>query len=212
VDGALGTEYRGQFINKEVPVAPTQHTARGALQLPSAPFEGTTTAKADFVPFAVERTAPIRPTAAARESAPFQGETSYASNFTHKDVPYARVKPTHSFQPNAAPFQGETTHQAAFKEVSVPVAQRKTHDLGVLGRDKYPFEGASTYKDNFKKNAAAKRTPCLPSKGGVVQSGPFDGTTTYRVDYIPKEATVERAQGPCDPCDSECESCYEEAL
>ena len=51
------------------------------------------------------------------------------------------------------------------------------------GGDKNPFEGQSTYKQDFTKMPGGLRYDPQQRNNKRLDSGPFDGTTTYNVDY-----------------------------
>lgn len=96
----LNTEYKNEFIDKEVPV---QRGSARPQDFPQASgkFDPSTTYGGDFKTFGVERTAPAKPQhSTAVEGLPFEGTSNYKANFGPKTVPYERMKPRSEYQPN----------------------------------------------------------------------------------------------------------------
>ncbi|KAF5841944.1 hypothetical protein DUNSADRAFT_10115 [Dunaliella salina] len=175
-------------------------------QDPPAPFDGTTTNKADFIPYQIPAPGAraARPQPALQvEKLPFQGQSTYRDTFIPGDAPYRRVKPDNTYQPNPARFDDTTTNKATYVPFSVPATRGPIAPQSALDKEKHPFEGQSTYKDDFRKMPGGLRAERKIAQGGQFESGPFDGTTTYRKDYDQKEIPRQPARRP----DEDCESC-----
>mmetsp|Transcript_20059 Transcript_20059/g.55839 ORF Transcript_20059/g.55839 Transcript_20059/m.55839 type:complete len:548 (-) Transcript_20059:407-2050(-) len=205
-DEIPSSEYKSTFVGKDVP-SPMPRSVRPAhFQQPSAPFDGTTTNKTDFVPYQVpaEGARAARPQPALHvEKQPFQGQSTYRDTFIPRDAPYRRVKPDNSFQPNPARFDDTTTHKTTFVPFAVPATRGPLAPQSTLDKEKHPFEGQTTYKDDYRKMPGGLRADRKITKGGQFESGPFDGTTTYRRDFDEKEIPRQPARRP----DEDCESC-----
>lgn len=199
--GIPSTEYGGQFLNKETPYAEPVKPVKGG-ELWKGAFDGTTTNKADYVQYSTPmKDRMIKPSHAIEsEKLPFTGQSTYQGQYIPKDVPYARVKPNNAFQPNKAPFDASTTHKAAFADYGVVPSYRGKPQRSTFGKESKPFEGESTYKTNFSKMPQVPREKVKVLQAQALRTGPFDGTTTYKVDYVEKEIPE---RGPdCRECDS----------
>lgn len=199
--GIPTTEARTQFINREIPVSKPIVPDRGGDVMPKGPLEASTTYGGDFKMFQTARPEPCKPVNSQQKSdAPFAGVSSYNSAFIPKAVPYARVRPTNAYEPNREKFNDSTTHKAAYQGLSVPAYRAgPTHKP----LETYRFEGQSSYQSEFDKKGNAQRRP-IHRAGERVETGPFDGSTTYSKDFVPKEIPVR------DVDCVECDSCAEE--
>jgi len=115
------------------------------------------------------------------------------------------VRPANAFEPNKAPFDGTTTQRTAYVPREVQPAVRMQARGSSLNREQHPFEGRSLYKDDFTRMPGAARKPITRAQDRVA-TGPFDGTTTYRLDYVEKEIPEKPARRGYD---DECESCVD---
>ncbi|KAL6752994.1 hypothetical protein V8C86DRAFT_3140445 [Haematococcus lacustris] len=198
------TEQRSQFVGKDVPVVRPSSAPRGQPLFKGA-FDGTTTHNADFLPYQSAPARPVlQPSALQPSKQRFAGDSQYRSEFGPKAVPYERARAPNAYEPNKAPFDGSTTHKAAFQAVEVPRTQRVAPHASSILQGSAPFEGASLYKDSFGKQPYARRGLLVP-QGNAVQSGPFDGSTTYHQDFTAKEIPARHWPRR----DDECESCVD---
>jgi hypothetical protein len=171
---APGTEYRGRFFEKGVPAASAKPVRAPFVSLP---FEGTSAYNADFVPKATETVRAARPNNGMVQTGPFDGTSTYAQNFINKEVPYERAKgPQRSMDPTG-PFDGNTANKSDYKNYG-PQAPRTPARSNSLPREPLPFEGSTTYGNEFVKKAVG-RPPLARPVRNPLENLPFDGSTTY---------------------------------
>eukprot|EP00798_Chlamydomonas_sp_ICE-L_P012606 gene12606-15832_t len=204
--GLPGTEYGGQFFNKETPHVEPVKATRGGNILGKGPFDGSTTNKADYTAFQTPmKDRMIRPNNAIEmEKLPFNGESTYAGQYVSKDVPYARVKASNAYVPNGAAFDGTTTSKVAYRDFGMVPTYRGKPQRSTAFDSKNPFEGQSTYNANYAKMPSVPRTKAKGMAAQPLRTGPFDGVTTYRGDFVEKEIPAK------EPDCRECDSCEEE--
>lgn len=59
-----------------------------------------------------------------------------------------------------------------------------------------PFHGTSDYRSNFGPKKVALEKPFNKDKHGYAPGGPFDGTTTYKSDYLKKSTNPHSKKKP----------------
>lgn len=186
LDGTLNTEYRNEFIDKEVPVqkvVPKQELIKS-----NAPFDGATTYGGDFKQFQTARPNLMKPVDSQHVTGgEFNADSTYKQQFVPKAVPYERVRARPGAPPNTGEFYGNTTYGGDFVPRGVPQPAKLVVRTSHMERPG-PFEGESNYKSNFTKMPMAKREPMAARTGGdIMPKGAFDDGTSYRTNYVPKE-------------------------
>ncbi|GAX77971.1 hypothetical protein CEUSTIGMA_g5413.t1 [Chlamydomonas eustigma] len=199
LDGTLNTEYRNEFIDKEVPVQRATAKNSEYPTNPRATFDPSTTYGGDFKAFQVPRQAAAQqPNSQGVEGLPFEGNSSYRDQYGAKAVPYNRVKPPTDYQPNKGEFNSGTTYGGDFVPRGVPQPARlitRVNNMEPSG----PFEGQSLYKTTFTKMPNSKREPVARAEGGtILPKGAFDDGTIYRSNYVPKEIHMPAQYRPVD--------------
>ncbi len=115
------------------------------------------------------------------------------------------VKPSNAYVPNTAPFDGSTTNKANFVNYGVmPTFRGGPNRSSAFGKDGSPvFEGQSTYKANFTRMPGPRTKP-FGATSQPLRTGPFDGSTTYRNDFVEKEIPAREPDcRVCDSCDED---------
>lgn len=187
----LGTEYRREFPERSAPV---EHVKRRDPHLPSGPFRGTTTQRADFTP---KRSGPGSPRRGARAgmpmNVPFDGTSTYRDMHTAKPLlpnsPHKKVDPAWS-----APFVGLSTYNSEFISRQAAPQQPAAPAKPIFSM---PFEGTSEYRQHFTQKAHIANDPRMPQQ--LLPSQHIDNTTTYANDFVPKPFE-ERVYNEC--CDN----------
>lgn len=97
----------------------------------------------------------------------------------------AAIKPAER-RPVTANFDDTTTNREDFRKW--PLAERAKHTMkSDFVPSEAPFEGISTVKAHYTPKPLDVPRSFKPDQGMPV-TGPFDGNTMYRTDYVPKES------------------------
>lgn len=215
------TEYNDTYFGKAGRPAsragPTTGPSSG-MPVGDGRFHGDTTYGHTFRPTTAP-SPPLRARPVHGDSVPmgdgsgFEGRSMYAGEFTPKMVAYSRVKPSSSFQPSKDKLDDDTTHRTAFKDFGTVPTARAVGRNGTSSKgmgNPGPFEGMSTYKQDFiKQHGGSTIAPGRPVSGthGLVGSGPFDDSTTYKRDFLPKALLPHEMPRPttayCESCDDD---------
>ena len=154
-------------------------------QRADVPFADATTQRADY-----QAWQPEKPYVHVREAyqppeGNFDGTTTHKLTFTPKPLePVKQVRPV-STKREPGRFVDHTTYKGDYIKKAVP-PQRIQKKSDYAPPDA-PFQGNSSYTDNYIKHAAALRTSLKPAENAVGSGAPFGGDTMYRTDYYKKE-------------------------
>jgi len=100
-------------------------------------------------------------------------------------VPTKAARPMER-KPVSANFDDATTHKEDFRKW--PLGERtKPMMKPDYCAPEAPFEGMSTFKAHYTPKPISVPRNFKPDNSQM-NSGPFDGNTMYRTDYVPKEA------------------------
>jgi len=182
------TEYKLEYMPKSSskptrPVVPTQ----AWVSSNKTPFDGSTTHAKDYVPWVAtprESFKEQRVYEPARDK--FEALSTIQYDYTAKSL----SQPTPSFKPAQKanicpdPFEGKTSYRAEY--IPHPPTTRHYREREAYTPNKGKFYGTSTFQQDFQeykgvKRAEIKRPPQTASKS----DGPFEGHTTYGVNYTP---------------------------
>ncbi|GAX77926.1 hypothetical protein CEUSTIGMA_g5368.t1 [Chlamydomonas eustigma] len=199
LEGTLNSEYRKEFLEKEVPLSTKSFKPLELPKVPGAKFDANTTYEGDFTLIHPARRAPIRPRhSQAVENLRFEGVSAYQSQFEYKGIPYERVKAPSVYEPTQAPLSTDTTYTGDYAVRAVPLPPsmiKRGSNLELGGK----FDAQSMYKATFVNLPPAKRDPALPVPGGqVVPQGSFDAGTVYRSHFLPMESSRPAQFKPTD--------------
>lgn len=178
----------------------------------TAPFEGETSYNTEFKqkplpPESLRVTSP-RPPA----SMPFEGESTYRGHFTERPASARPAPPAPKSPGRSGPRQprpsmeGESTYRSHFvpKGTGRPDQVTRLASAPTLGQvfpGSSPFEGVSTYKDNFveKPHHAVHPPPAFAPRPKI----PFDATTVYNEQFkakpLPEKPTPRLADRGASP-------------
>lgn len=92
-----------------------------AFEPNKAPFDGSTTHKAAFVPMAVVPAGKFGPSRVPREPLPFEGISAYKDDFRKLNGAPSKIAKPSSDRLKTGPFDGTTTYRCDFVEKEVPI-------------------------------------------------------------------------------------------
>jgi len=184
------TTYRGDYYPKCFDKA--QSFKPASLFDPSdAQFNGISSYRVDYYPKCTVREKSYKPTVQANFSdAPMKEISTYRNDYHLKCGPRSvSLKPATEFSPSGAKMEDRTTYRSAFtpfcpreyKFAKQPYANKlQGGDFSCR-----PFEGVSTYRNNFWEKPIIKTDSLKPRTRPRFSDAKFDGHSTYRNDYNP---------------------------
>lgn len=157
-------------------------------------FKNVTTNMATFVPHPIERKQPAGPRlpqAAGFKPPVFQGRSCYSGDYVEHPIESHDTTrpPVAAWEPNGLTMTSRTTY---FENFPWHSPQRPSGNSKRPPERKYelnpaPFHGQSSYKMDYIQREAERprsaRAMGRRSNMTNVDAPPFDGTTTYAVDY-----------------------------
>ncbi len=155
---------------------------------PSLPFDGTTAYRADFVPKGVPDRYERKPAAPYSPSGKFEGESTNHADFPAPGRDAYQRPPTASAPQPAKnlPFDGTTAYRSDFVPKGVPDRYERKPAAPYSPSGK--FEGESTNHADFAAPGLdAYQRPPVVGAPQAARNLPFEGDTTNRRDFTPKE-------------------------
>lgn len=152
----------------------------------TAPFEGDTTQKADFVEWPTERFHAREREAYQRPEGEMNMNTTHQTDFTKK--PLERQAPVRPQDTRKVPgkFDGTTNYNTEFQKWPTEMRQQTMKEK--YSPNSAPFEGLPTYQRDFIPHPMAKTMSMKPADLGYSSGAPLEDGTEYRSEYIKKEA------------------------
>ncbi|KAG2447656.1 hypothetical protein HYH02_007572 [Chlamydomonas schloesseri] len=150
------------------PLEPRQAHTGPAYQPNTAPFDGTSHYKSQYVPHQVEPRPHAGPVHAQHNSSvPFDGTTTHKADFPAHPIEPRPPVTGGQYVPNTAPFAGSSEARDAYQPWPIDPSTMQRHGGPPPMRPSAPFDGASTYKQEFKGWRLPPRRPAL----GVQMAG-----------------------------------------
>ncbi|XP_076443328.1 stabilizer of axonemal microtubules 2-like [Babylonia areolata] len=149
-----------------------------------APLEDKTTNRVDYVKHPMERPYHHMPDPYKKP----QGDQDLLTSYT-KDYPEKRIDPVKAIKHDGvrqvqSKFEGEPTYTTDYRNWDMGKPKRYGPEA-VWQPPKDAFGGESTFQHDYKRYNERPRPPMKPHNATAVSDSPFDGTTGYRVDYVP---------------------------
>ncbi|KAL7880156.1 hypothetical protein SRHO_G00024100 [Serrasalmus rhombeus] len=183
--GCLLTEYQENFLAH----CTTATCAATKRQNEWKPLEGkmenTTTFRRDYVPHKVTR----RSTTAAEVYVPPDGTmmltSTYAEDYKNHPVQQHMVnKQTREYSPPTTKMVATSLYQEEFKPWSLERCQPfRTNDNLTVNQEK--FVNTTTFRDDFCPKISSSTREKFKPIPQIQESLPFDGTTNYKLHYVP---------------------------
>jgi len=180
------------------PPAGASNAVTVSLDRLRAPFESTTVYRSDFVP----RSTPAVDSAVyaaphpGRPHIPFEGDTTYHQDFQARAAAQTAAEaPTPAPARRSLPFEGVSAYQAEFgPKEAAPVAPPQER---VIPPPQVPFVGTTSYHQDFGPKRVSTASPPPPAGPAPARSPvPFEGATTYSLDYKAKKGLASPAAAP----------------
>ena len=143
----------------------------------------STTNKADYRPWDLSRTQPIKHDTGYQPSeAPFNGSTTYYNDFKkHGGQPAKAIRPDQSAFQSQDPFDDRTGYREDYIKHALPEKQARQRDE--YTPNKIPLDGLTTMRRDFTPKDAEKQRSFKPEGTGYRSDAPFDDDTTHKVDF-----------------------------
>mmetsp|Transcript_21719 Transcript_21719/g.35919 ORF Transcript_21719/g.35919 Transcript_21719/m.35919 type:complete len:210 (+) Transcript_21719:53-682(+) len=175
----LISTYKTEYIERRA--VHSNSASQTAVLHSTIPFEGTTTFRSDFVPFASVRPRNLTASRILKQRK-FDGLSTCHADYTGKPAP-RNISPTKMITNSNAPVFLETTQRADF--VAPPTGQKRL----VIGPSSFSmptgvFNATTMYRSEFSPKKKINSDLCRRSYD---EHKPLklDADTTYRADYIP---------------------------
>ncbi|VDL35868.1 unnamed protein product [Hymenolepis diminuta] len=188
------TEYSDRFIGQNGERAKSLKPVATPIQS-SEPLSEETTHKHDYVPHALEPRKQKEKSGQHVPEGTFEGQSIYNSDYTEKDI--VRVSPfvPETSEKKLEKFKGEATYTADYREWDV----EPHHNYGPKNEYQKPtdgFKGESVYSTDYVDHGLVKPSSAIRPAVQPIQSGPFDGISTFTADYMPKNAEKQKPFRP----------------
>lgn len=159
-----------------------------------------TTNQSTFVEHPIEKkqaSGPRIPQGSGMKSPAFQGRSSYTADYVeHAFESPQRKKPTAAWEPTGIPMTGRTAYAESYPWHETQRRPQTRPDEKKRDVDPTPFYGQSSYKMDYIQRKAERPTSAKHGKlrdaSITPPSLPFNGTTTYSVDF--KEPPLSRTE------------------
>ncbi|PAA48210.1 hypothetical protein BOX15_Mlig030940g1 [Macrostomum lignano] len=151
----------------------------------NAPFKDDTTHRLDFKPWELQRHAVHKAEPYVPPEGHVDGTTTYVKDYPAHKV----VRETYTRRPErglpSGEFNDATDYKDNFKKWAL-TGREKVGPNQTYQPNSAPFEGQSTTASHFVPHPMDVRRSFKPSQDAARTEGPFDGTTLYRMEYVPK--------------------------
>lgn len=157
---------------------PKEMTKRSSL-----PLDGMTTHNMTYKPWEIPKREGMKPKAGwLPPSDPFDCKTTFQHDYDGKlTSPAKSARPLYN-RVEPGDFVDLTTHKDAFKPWETNARQSCKPKEVYLAHGK--FDGATTFKTDYKGNQGPRRSLCVPKGSGLNFNGPQDFSTMYRDTYL----------------------------
>lgn len=176
---------------------PVRHNNGDGWKPPTEKFEGTSTAKSDFIGHYEPRRQPFKPAATVSASdAPFGGSSDYKDAYVRHPVEGRQQKQREIWQPTGVPMDAMTTFQRDFtpKAYARPAMVRPVNQVHSA---ETPFAEDTTHRMDFKEwpldRHFVHRAPDYQKPEGVI-----DGVSSYKSEYVALPYVKEAPKRPAD--------------
>ncbi|XP_063431812.1 stabilizer of axonemal microtubules 2-like isoform X1 [Mytilus trossulus] len=108
-------------------------------------------------------------------------------NSTYRELPLARnalMRPTDAGKVSNAPFDGTTNYAQNYKQWQVRRVEQPAREG--YHPNNAPFEGMSTQKAHYIPHGMVPNRSFKPDNTALQSDAPFEDSTMYRQDYVPK--------------------------
>lgn len=175
------TSYAKEYVPKhgEKAVAIRQDGVRKE----PASFEGNPTYKADYRPWDLTRTNPIKHDGAyVPSSDAFGGDSTYVNDFKrHNQAPRQPIKPDNNSKGSGDPFDDRTGYREDYIRHNLPPKFNRQREEYTL--NKVPLDSLTTNKRDYTAKDIEKMRSFKPEGTGYRSDAPFDDGTTNKNDY-----------------------------
>ncbi|XP_074090085.1 stabilizer of axonemal microtubules 2 [Macrotis lagotis] len=179
------TSHRSSYVPHQLP--PKFIRPKEVYKPTSEPFDDLTTHRHAYKGLFGEPAEICRPIITkVAKNAPFRESTEFRENFHAWEIPSPKIQKLIEYVPSTHHVeQNSKIHQDHSLTRMTKVAPKKQ----VFSRiTKFPFQGKSTTKDDFKPWDKPCRLEMIkPSNQIPNPSGKFEGLTTFRSHYVPYE-------------------------
>jgi hypothetical protein len=194
------TNYQRDFTRKDI-IKQASSKPKPSPAISDAPFDSTTTHKATFKRWTIERPYVHEHQPYIRPDGHMETTTTSRHYYDIKPVEkfVARRPPNTRDDGSIGPFDGVTSYSDQYRgrQLQLDDRARPLRRLGVLGVDENPaerakFVGQATYRDEYPGHVATARQvpPRVDESGGELWAGGgqledgFDGRTVYRDQFV----------------------------
>ncbi|KAL8613441.1 hypothetical protein ACOMHN_057160 [Nucella lapillus] len=163
---------------------------RGSFKPPAravdsdAPIEDKTTHRVDYVKHPMERPYQHAPDHYKQPSGDHDMLTSYTKDYPEKHIDPAKAIKHDTGRQVQSKFEGEPTYTSDYRKWDLG-KPKKYGPEAVWQPPKDAFEGQSTFQRDYRRYNERPRELIRPQNAAVNSDTPFDGTTGYRVNYVP---------------------------
>ncbi|VDL16227.1 unnamed protein product [Hymenolepis diminuta] len=195
-DGSMSdrTTNREDYVPKTI--ERRQGRPKETYKPPSTAFDHDTNYRLTYTPKQVCPPEPYHPPPILRCPARFDGNPTYKNDYRPWSVPPPERRKVSAYKPSDAPFNGLSTSRADY----VPKGNCKRPSLKPsqkLTQSDQPLDSATNYRTDFVQHPLEPRE-CSKKEYQVKTLAPFDGLTTNRTDYTPKDICIPRSLKPTD--------------
>ena len=174
------TNYKSDFTNKQQPVRMPCQPDRQAVRS-DVPFDGNTTQRGDFQKWDAQPPDSCKPKEYIKPLGDIDLTTTNRNDYTKKPVDHNIVK---HMQKRQIPgqFHGKTGYKDDYQDWPRDRVQHAHKEQ--YNPPEEPFQGSSTYRDNYTDKKEPPRATLKPSELDWTSQMPFDDKTAYRGDFV----------------------------
>lgn len=192
------SSYRAEYTEKPLEAPSHPAASQAPAQRYSAPFDGMSETRAVYVahPVEVARRGPRPSTSSGREHIPFTGSTETRDRFVAHEIeaPHAPQVAASPAPRNPHRFEATSTYSSDYDEKQADPSSLRWEGRGQTPsssqRPHLPFTGTTETRDRFvphplDRDSMMPSSPLPPAPH--VNPHKFDGTSSYRSDFVPKQ-------------------------
>ncbi|BHF63029.1 hypothetical protein SprV_0200601800 [Sparganum proliferum] len=194
------TTHNSDYV--EHPLEPRQIRTPPPVTKSEGVFEGLTVYQTEYTEKEACRATPIKPKSSKRTSGAFKGEPTYKTDYRVWQLSQNKpCGPQRRYVPPTVAFEGEATYTSDYKDYGPmkpagafrPAISRSVGH-GAVDEGSYMTD----YRDSYLPPPEGFLVQHAKTPHAVrVDLGPFDGATTSKLDYGPKQAVLHRPQYCC---------------
>lgn len=178
------SHYRKDYTPKEGYAKAQSCKPDAAPYKSTAPFEGDTTQKADFVPWDVQRPRQKEQEAYRKPEGEMDMNTTTHTDYVRKAMERQPMVRPQEARKATGKFDGTTNYQMEYQKWGL--AERQKHVKEAYVPNEAPFDGMPTYQRDYVQHQGTKAASMKPIDLGYSSNAPLEDGTEYKKEFTKK--------------------------